>query len=64
MHKILVPETMQKCIYNGKIPFTMVKCIQYLGIVLMQLSTLFKCAYDNAKKLFYKSFDAIFGDIG
>ena len=30
----------------------------------MKSSRLFKCVFDSAKKLFYKSFNAIFGKIG
>ena len=40
-----------------------VKSIQYLGIT-MRSSRLFKCIFDNAKKSFYKAFNAIFGKIG
>jgi Reverse transcriptase (RNA-dependent DNA polymerase) len=40
-----------------------VKSIRYLGIV-MKSSRLFKCVFDDAKKLFYKSINAIFGNIG
>jgi exonuclease III len=46
---------------GSEIPW--VKNIQYLGIV-MTSSRLFKCVFDNAKKSFYKSFNAIFGKIG
>ena len=40
-----------------------VKSCKYLGIVMLS-SRLFKCVFDNAKKSFYKSFNAIFGKIG
>jgi hypothetical protein len=40
-----------------------VNSCQYLGIV-MSSSRVFKCAFDNVKKSFYKSFNAIFGKIG
>ena len=39
------------------------KSIKYLGIV-MKSSRLFKCVFDDAKKSFYRSFNAIFGKIG
>ena len=46
---------------ESKIPW--VKSCKYLGIVMLS-SRLFKCVFDNAKKSFYKSFNAIFGKVG
>lgn len=40
-----------------------VKSCQYLGVT-MSSSRLFKCVFENSKKSFYKSFNAIFGKIG
>jgi exonuclease III len=39
------------------------KSCQYLGVTMLS-SRLFKCVFDNSKKSFYKSFNAIFGKIG
>ena len=46
---------------GSKIPWA--KTCKYLGIEMIS-SRSFKCAFDNAKKSFYKSFNAIFGKIG
>jgi hypothetical protein len=46
---------------GSKIPW--VKTCKYLGIEMFS-SRSFKCVFDNAKKSFYKSFNAIFGKIG
>jgi Reverse transcriptase (RNA-dependent DNA polymerase) len=46
---------------GSKIPW--VTTCKYLGIEMLS-SRSFKCAFDNAKKSFYKSFNAIFGKIG
>ena len=46
---------------GSKIPWA--KSCKYLGIEMIS-SRSFKCVFDNAKKSFYKSFNAIFGKIG
>ena len=40
-----------------------VESIRYLGIYLVAASS-FKCSLDNAKRSFYRSFNAIFGEVG
>ena len=40
-----------------------VKHCKYLGITMLS-SRVFKCVFDNSKKSYYKSFNAIFGKIG
>ena len=37
--------------------------VRYLGVCVTR-STHFSCSFDNAKKSFYRSFNAIFGKIG
>ena len=37
--------------------------IKYLGIDLIA-ARVFKCSYDNAKRKFYRAFNAIFGKVG
>jgi len=37
--------------------------IRYLGTYIVSSSS-FKCSLDNAKRSFYRSFDAIFGKVG
>jgi hypothetical protein len=37
--------------------------IRYLGVYLVS-SFKFKCSFDNAKKYFYRSFNAVFGRLG
>jgi Reverse transcriptase (RNA-dependent DNA polymerase) len=46
---------------GNKIPW--VKSCKYLGIEMFS-SRSFKCVFDDAKRSFYKSFNAIFGKIG
>jgi len=40
-----------------------IESIRYLGIYLVTASS-FKCSLDNAKRSFYRSFNAIFGKVG
>jgi len=37
--------------------------IKYLGIDLIA-ARVFKCSYDNAKRKFYRAFNAVFGNVG
>jgi len=37
--------------------------IKYLGIDLIA-ARVFKCSYDNAKRKFYRAFNAVFGKVG
>jgi len=37
--------------------------IRYLGIYVKSAGV-FRCSYDNAKHLFYRAFNAIFGKVG
>jgi len=39
------------------------KDIRYLGVYIVSSSS-FKCSLDNAKRSFYRSFNAIFGKVG
>ena len=47
---------------NGRV-LEWVHEIRYLGVYLVSSST-FKCSFSNAKKSFYRSFNAIYGRIG
>jgi len=38
--------------------------IKYLGGIDLAAVKVFKCSYDNAKRKFYRAFNAIFGKIG
>ena len=47
----------------GGAPLQWVDRLRYLGIYILS-GKIFRCCFDNAKKAFYRAFNAVFGKIG
>ena len=56
-------ETCYNLVTLDELEIRWVNTVRYLGVYLVSAKT-FRCAIDNAKKSFYRSFNSIFGKVG
>ena len=60
------PRYKQACrnlVTNDRREITWADTVRYLGVFVVSYSC-FRCSFDNAKKSFYRAFNAVFGKVG
>jgi len=56
-------QTFRNLVTNDGREITWADTIRYLGVFVVSYSC-FRCSFDNAKKSFYRAFNAVFGKVG